>query len=67
MITSKDTMILAQSQIQRAIELCGLIGFPETVKTQQQKLVYITRTLTPFLMKEVVKNADKVLEEVNGI
>lgn len=59
MLTFKDRLILAQSQLQRAIEVTQLCGFPEELNdaTYKQKMKYITQDLTPKLMKVTVQNA----------
>lgn len=65
-ITQKDAQIMSQSQLQRAIELVDLIGFPETVKTQNEKLLYITDKLTPFLVRRVIRNAEALKSELDA-
>lgn len=67
MTTIKDLTILSQSQLQRAIEICKLIGFPVKIKDQEYpiKLEYIVKTLTPWLMEQSLENVIKVKDRLN--
>ena len=57
MLTLKDRLILAQSQLERAIELTQVVGFPDGVETYSQKMKYVTQELTPKLIKITIANA----------
>ena len=64
MLTFKDRLILAQSQLDRAINLVDSVGFPERVRTFGEKMEYITKELTPKLMKITVNNAKNFPKEL---
>lgn len=61
--------ILAQSQLQRAIELTSAIGFPVGIDTFESKADFITRKLTKALIQTTLDNADfayKLLNKENN-
>ena len=53
----KDCSIMAQSQLQRAIEITELTGFPEGVNTPKEQIKYLTDRVTPWLIKKCIDNA----------
>jgi len=62
-ITSKDLLIITQSQTQRALEITTLLGFPERVKSYADKVKYITEELTPYLVKKIVQTTTNLEQQ----
>lgn len=58
-----DARILAQSQLERAIEMCALVGFSDELTTPNEKVDFIVNKLTPYLMRKTLKNSEDLLTE----
>ena len=64
MVTTRELQIMAQSQLQRAIEICSLVGFPEGMTNRDVQIDYIVKKLTPRLVLSLLENVEKIVEGI---
>lgn len=65
-VTYKDITILCQSQLDRSIQITELVGFPEGVVSQKDKIEYLVHRLMPWLVKEQLKTVRRLAEELKN-